>query len=263
MLHQFDIRNKAIRLFLILSAFFLGNAIVAEFMGVKIFSLEETLGISHFSFKFFDQQIDGFSLTCGVLLWPFVFVMTDIINEYFGKRGVRFLSFIGAGVIAYAYLMLTLAMHVQPAGWWISSSSFGTALNFENAYEAVFGQGNNIIIGSLLAFILGQIIDVTVFHWIKSKTGEKHIWLRSTGSTLISQFIDSYVVLIYAFYLAKIGQAGQWTLPLVLAVGTVNYIYKFVMAIIMTPLIYLIHDGIERYLGKDMAKHLKDEAQLQ
>ncbi|HEY0261561.1 MAG TPA: queuosine precursor transporter [Chitinophagales bacterium] len=254
------IENKANRLFILLSAFFIVNAVVAEFVGVKIFSLEDTLGIKSFKFVFFGETINGFSLTCGVLLWPFVFVMTDIINEYFGKKGVRFISYIAAVLIAYAYLMLMFGMKVAPAQWWLNTSNYGNELNFDHAYKAVFGQGNNIIVGSLIAFLFSQILDVTTFHWIKKKTGERWIWLRSTGSTLISQLIDSFVVLFYAFYIAKIGTPQQWSLPLVLAVCTVNYIYKFIVAILMTPVIYFIHEGIEKYLGGELAKQLKDEA---
>ena len=254
------IKEKQNRVFIFLAAFFLTNAIVAEFMGVKIFSLEDTLGIHPFIFHFFGEQINGFSLTCGVILWPFVFIFTDIINEYFGTRGVRFLSIIAAVMIAYTYLMLNLAIHVAPAQWWLSKSQYGPSFNFEHAYDAVFGQGNNIIIGSLLAFLIGQVTDVYIFHWVKKRTGEKYIWLRSTGSTFISQFVDSYIVLLYAFYFAYRGTPQQWSLRLVLAVGTVNYIYKFIMAFALTPLIYVIHGMIERYLGHDLAQRLKDEA---
>jgi uncharacterized integral membrane protein (TIGR00697 family) len=252
--------SKATRLFIVLASFFLANALVAEFMGVKIFSLDDTLGTKPWEFNFFGEKIVGFNLTCGVLLWPFVFIMTDIINEYFGKKGVRFLSFLGAIMIAYSFVMLSGAMRTEPASWWVNSSSFGKDLDYENAYDAIFGQGNSIIVGSLLAFIISQIVDVTVFHWIKEKTGEKYIWLRSTGSTLVSQLIDSFVVLFYAFYISKIGTAQQWTIQLVLAVCTVNYIYKFIMAIVLTPLIYVAHSLIEKYLGEELATRLKKEA---
>ncbi|MFN8293802.1 MAG: queuosine precursor transporter [Chitinophagales bacterium] len=252
--------SKPSKLFIVLSAFFITNAIVAEFIGVKIFSLHQTLGMSAPEFNFFGEKIVGLDLTCGVLLWPFVFVMTDIINEYFGKKGVRFLSFLGAGMIAYSYLMINGAMETTPASWWVFNSSFGNSLNYEDAYDAVFGQGNSIIVGSLLAFIISQVVDVAIFHKVKQLTGEKHIWLRATGSTLVSQLIDSFVVLFYAFYVTRIGTAQQWSIQLVLAVCTVNYLYKFVMAIVLTPLIYLGHTLIEKYLGHEVAAQLKTEA---
>ena len=121
-------------------------------------------------------------------------------------------------------------------------------LNLNTAFRLIFGQGLWIVIGSLTAFLLGQVIDVYIFHRIKEQTGENNIWLRSTGSTLISQFIDSYVVLFIAFYVG----AG-WSLSQVLAIGTVNYIYKFCVAIGMTPIIYLIHGWIDRFLGHELA----------
>ena len=131
------------------------------------------------------------------------------------------------------------------------------------AYSAVFGQGLWIIIGSLLAFLIGQIIDVVVFHKIKKVTGEKSIWLRSTGSTLVSQFIDSYVVLGVAFYVGPAldpSNGAPWNLQQLLSVGTGNYIYKFCMAIILTPVIYGVHGMIEKYLGTATAKEMKDAA---
>ncbi|HLP49589.1 MAG TPA: queuosine precursor transporter [Chitinophagales bacterium] len=229
-------------------------------MGVKIFSLDETLGIRKPVFDIFGVHFDGISQTCGVILWPFVFIMTDIINEYFGVKGVRFISWIAAIMISYAYLMLFGAMHTAPAGWWVSSSNYGTELDFNKAYLAVFGQGTNIIIGSLIAFMVGQLIDVSVFHWVKKKTGEKFLWLRSTGSTLVSQLIDSFIVLFVAFYLLKRGQPGQWSFNMVLAVGVVNYIYKVGAAFLLTPVIYLAHKAIDNYLGLETATKLRKEA---
>jgi len=252
--------SKTNRLYIGLAAFFLTNALVAEFMGVKIFSLEETLGIQTISLNFFGETISGINLTAGVLLWPFVFVMTDIINEYFGIKGVRFLSLMAACMIGYAFIMLFSAMKVVPAGWWVFSSEYGNELNMNMAYNSVFGQGLNIILGSLTAFLVGQIVDVTVFHQVKKLTGEKYIWLRSTGSTLVSQLIDSFVVLFVAFYFARMGKPNQWSAKLVLAVGTVNYIYKFLMALAMTPVIYAVHAFIEKYLGEEEAAKLKQEA---
>jgi hypothetical protein len=170
------IKEKQNRVFIFLAAFFLTNAIVAEFMGVKIFSLEDTLGIHQFTFHFFGEQINGFSLTCGVILWPFVFIFTDIINEYFGTRGVRFLSIIAAVMIAYTYLMLNLAIHVTPAQWWLSKSQYGPSFNYEHAYDAVFGQGDNIIVG----------IDASLSSSVRSQTciyftGSKNVQEKNTS----------------------------------------------------------------------------------
>ena len=117
-----------------------------------------------------------------------------------------------------------------------------------------------IIIGSLAAFLIGQVLDVFVFHKIKKATGEKNIWLRATGSTLVSQLIDSFVVLFIVFYVGRrisSNQGEPWTLHQILVTGTGNYIYKFVVAILLTPVIYLVHHRIEKYLGKDKAAQMK------
>ena len=135
--------------------------------------------------------------------------------------------------------------------------------NADAAFGGVFGQGLWIIIGSLVAFLVGQVLDVLVFHKIKRATGEKKIWLRATGSTLISQLIDSFIVLLIAFYIGPRleGDATkQWTLNQVLVTGSGNYIYKFIVALLLTPVIYLVHNWIEKYLGASMATEMKRSA---
>ena len=252
--------TKKHSLFLILGGFFITNTLVAEFVGIKIFSLERTLGFEPFDVTLFGVSGLGFNLTTGVVLWPVVFVMTDIINEYYGKAGVRFLSNMAVGLILYAFLMVFIVIHLVPNEWWQFESGLDadpsrSLTDMDLAFSRIFGQGLWIIVGSLTAFLVGQIVDVMVFHRIKKLTGEKKVWLRATGSTLVSQFIDSYVVLMIAF---NIG--ADWDLVRVLAIGTVNYLYKFSLAILLTPFIYLGHYLIDRYLGKETAEMMKAEA---
>lgn len=247
--------QRAVRLFVVLGGFFIANALVAEFIGGKIFALEDTLGIPPFEWNLFGQA-GSLNFTAGVLLWPIVFVMTDIINEYFGLRGVRFLSFLTVGLISYAFLMIFAAIELAPADWWIEVNKERGTENMQAAFANVAGQSNWIIAGSLVAFLIGQLVDVLVFQRIRRITGERFLWLRATGSTLISQFIDSFVVLFIAFVLGP----QRWSIELFLAVGLVNYLYKFVMAIVLTPLIYLAHYWIDRYLGTELAVQLKTQA---
>ncbi|MBK7289563.1 MAG: queuosine precursor transporter [Chitinophagaceae bacterium] len=260
---QAIIKNKPTRLFLILGGFFIANALIAEIIGVKIFSLEKTLGFSPLDIHILGNDL-SFNLTAGVLLWPVVFIMTDIINEYYGMRGVKFLSWLTAGLIAFAFLIFIGAINLVPADFFITSKQGSGVPNMSKAYNSVLGQGGFIIIGSLTAFILSQLIDVFVFHKIKKITGEKKIWLRATGSTLISQFIDSFVVLFIAFYIGtRVNASGNdfvWPFKLFIAVGIVNYVYKFIVAILMTPVIYLIHGIIEKYLGHEQAAEMKKAA---
>lgn len=247
--------SRSTRLFVVLAAFFAANAIVAEFVGVKIFALETTVGLPPFGWELFGQS-GSLSFTAGVLLWPVVFVMTDVVNEYFGRRGVRFISFVAAGLICYAFLFAFVAIRLAPAAWWVTVNADRGVPDMQAAFAQTFGQGLWTIGGSLCAFLIGQLIDVGIFHRIREATGERWIWLRATGSTAVSQLIDSFVVLYIAFVLGP----QQWPVSLFLAVGTVNYAYKLAAAVALIPLIYLMRRLIERYLGPAEAGRLKAEA---
>ena len=247
--------DRASRLFLVLAAFLATNALIAEFVGVKIFALEPTLGLSSFNWNLFGQS-GSLSFTSGVLLWPFVFLLTDIINEYFGPRGVRFISWLTVALISYGFLAAYLAIALVPADFWVTVNQDRGTNDMQAAFANVFGQGMWTIVGSIVAFLIGQLIDVTVFHRIRRLTGERWIWLRATGSTAVSQLIDSFVVLYIAFVLGP----QQWPTSLFLAVGTVNYGYKLLMAVLLIPLIYLTRRAIRAYLGADTTEALRKAA---
>lgn len=251
MIHQI-LKDKSTKLFLGFTAFFVANALIAECIGGKLFSLEKVLGIAPANFSFFGQDGLSFTLTCGVLLWPLEFIMTDIVNEYYGPRAVKRISYTAVSLIAYAFIMFYVAMWIAPDNFWLGSKKEAGIPSMQVAFTAIFGQGTWIILGSLVAFLVSQVVDVLVFHRIKRITGEKHVWLRATGSTVVSQLIDSYIVLIIAF---KIG--NDWSWGRVLAIGLMNYIYKFIVAIVLTPLIYLAERMIDKYLGHEKAKQMK------
>ncbi|MFT7299069.1 MAG: putative integral membrane protein (TIGR00697 family) [Sphingobacteriales bacterium] len=242
-------------LFLILGCFFIANALVAEFIGVKIFSVEESLGFDKFDINLFGIENLSFNMSAGVLMWPVVFIMTDIINEYFGKKGVKLLSYIATVLILYAFLMVFWGINLVPSDFWIVKPLSSGEINMDLAFNNIFGQGLWIIAGSIVAFLFGQLIDVYVFQKIKQKTGEKSLWLRATGSTVVSQFIDSFVVILIAFYIG-----ADWSLELVLAIGFVNYFYKFIIAILLTPILYVVHYLIDKFLGPELSQELRSQA---
>jgi uncharacterized integral membrane protein (TIGR00697 family) len=249
------LEDRATRLFIGLAAFFCVNAVLAEFIGVKIFALEDTLGIAPLQWNLFGQT-GSLNFTAGTLLWPIVFIMTDTVNEYFGKRGVRMISWLAAGLIAYGFVFAFIAIHLAPASWWVTVAQGQGVPNYQDAFAAVFGQGLWTIWGSLIAFLVGQLIDVRVFHRIRRATGERQAWLRATGSTAVSQLVDSFVVLYIAFVLGP----QHWPTSLFLAVGTLNYAYKMLAAIALIPLLYLMRAGINRYLGNARAAQLLQHA---
>lgn len=242
---------------MVLASFFVANAILAEFIGVKIFTVEGSLGIPKFDINLFGVPDLSFNMSAGVVTWPLIFIMTDIINEYFGVRQVRFLSILTSILILYAFVIVGFAIGLSPADFWTNQMINGQPLNMNMAFNGIFGQGMWIIAGSIIAFLIGQMVDVLIFHRIKKMTGERALWLRATGSTLFSQFIDSFVVIFIAFY---INPQYKWSWQMVAAIGLVNYTYKFLVAILMTPLLYVVHSIIDRFLGRELAHKMIAEA---
>lgn len=245
------------RLLLVLATFFVANALLSEFIGVKIFSVEGSLGLRKLDINLFGVPGLSFNMSAGVLTWPLVFISTDIINEYFGMKQVRFLSLLTAILIAYAFIIIGLALHLVAADFWVDQVINGRHVDMNRAFAGVFGQGMWIIAGSITAFLIGQLVDVLIFHQIKKATGERSLWLRATGSTVVSQLIDSFVVIFIAFYL---NPQYHWNWKMVAAIGLVNYSYKFIVALLMTPILYLVHSIIDSYLGKELSAKLMKEA---
>jgi hypothetical protein len=211
--------SKKDLVYVILAGIFITNAIVAELIGGKLI------------------YIGDYVMSVGILPWPIVFVTTDLINEYFGQSGVRKLSILTASLIAYCFVVLFIALQIPAVK--------GVGLVTDSQFNGVFGQSMWIIVGSIIAFLVSQLIDVTVFHFFKKKTGNKMIWLRSTGSTVISQFFDSFIVLGIAFWLT-----GKLSTDVFIASALTGYFVKLLIAIAMTPLIYFGHFAIEKYLKK-------------
>ncbi|MFN6945628.1 MAG: queuosine precursor transporter [Cytophagaceae bacterium] len=252
--------SKANTLFIVLSGIFLTNAIVAEIIGVKIFSAEALVGADPEGLELMGGFRLNFTLTAGAVIWPIVFITTDIINEYFGKQGVKKISYITALLIAYVFIVVYMATMLPPAQYWLDvNKTPGDAdgYNINYWYSKIFTQGLGIIIGSITAFLIGQILDIYVFDMIRSTTGKRFLWLRATGSTLVSQLIDSFVVLFIAFYLFN--RANPWNMEMIFKIGTNNYLFKIGIAILLTPLLYIAHHFIDRYLGISRGKEKINE----
>jgi uncharacterized integral membrane protein (TIGR00697 family) len=212
-------KSRKDTVYVILAGIFITNAVVAELIGGKLIFVGTAV------------------MSIGILPWPIVFVTTDLINEYFGEKGVKKLSLITASLIAYCFLLLYFAIKI-PAAKGISTVS-------DEQFFAVFGQSMWIIVGSITAFLVSQLIDVTIFHFVKNRTGNKMIWLRSTGSTVISQLFDSFIVLGIAFWMT-----GIMTTDVFIKSAFTGYFVKLIIAICMTPVIYLGHYFIKKYIAK-------------
>lgn len=246
------LKDRSSKLFIGITAFFVANALIAECVGGKIFSLERLLGLQPANLTLLGESGLSFNLSCGVLLWPLEFIITDIVNEYYGPKAVRRISYTAVALIAYAFFIFYIAISFPPADFWIGSGSETHISNMNDAFTSIFGQGMWIIVASIIAFLVSQIVDVTIFHRIKRITGEKKVWLRSTGSTVVSQLVDSFIVVFIAF---KIGKGWSWST--VLSISILGYSYKFLIAVLFTPVIYFMEKRIENYVGSDVARQMK------
>ena len=220
-----DFKNRKDLVFIILAGFFVTNAIVAELIGGKLVQF----------FGIFTQSI-------GIILWPVVFVLTDLINEYYGRSGVRKLTLITVGLIIYTYILITVAINLKAVGF--------SPVN-DSVFLTVFGQSQWIIVGSICAFLTSQLVDVWIFWKLRNATGKRMIWLRATGSTLISQIIDTFMVQFIAFVLP-----GKWSFGDFVVNASWGYAFKLLVAIALIPLIYLGHFAIEKYLGKNQEENI-------
>jgi uncharacterized integral membrane protein (TIGR00697 family) len=213
--------------YLVLAGFFITNAILGELTGGKLISL------------------GPFTMSIGVIPWPVVFIATDLINEYFGREGVRRLTLMTIGLIVYAFVVLYASIQVPAA-------SFSPVTDAQ--FQAVFGQSLWIIVGSITAFALSQLVDVAVFWIVRHRTGGRFLWMRATGSTVVSQLIDSFVIIGIAFWLPGKVQTSEF-----LTVAASNYSYKLLIALAVTPLLYAGHAAIDRFLGAQDAERLVEE----
>lgn len=233
--------SRAQKLFVVCAAVFLTALVVAEATASKFFTAFDL----PFAITILGQEFNSVIMTAGVIAFPVTFIVTDLMNEYFGKKGIRFVTWIGMMMIIFEFTLLQIAMAVPTAS--ISPVP-------EDAFNIVFGASGRVIFGSLVAYVIGQFADITLFHWLRSLTKGKHLWLRATGSTFGSQFLDTFIVLLVAF-------AGQLSFQVIVAITLFNYGYKFIIAILITPVIYAAHWVMDQYLGAEVAQEMVKKAQ--
>lgn len=229
------------KLFVVCTAIFITALVIAEATASKFFTAFEL----PFTLTIFGVDFDAVVMTAGVIAFPITFIITDLLNEYYGKAGIRFVTFVGMVMIVFEFALLQIAMEVPTAS--ISPVP-------EEAFNTVFGATGRVILGSLTAYLIGQLTDITLFHWLRRLTQGRMLWLRATGSTFGSQFLDTFIVLTIAF-------AGQLRFQEILAITLFNYSYKFIIAVIITPIIYLAHWVMDRYLGHDTAEAMIERAE--
>ncbi|MEP0546134.1 MAG: queuosine precursor transporter [Rhodothermales bacterium] len=241
MIRQPYVLSRPQKLYVVCAAIFITALVIAEATASKFF----TAFALPVPITILGLEFTSVIMTAGVIAFPVTFIVTDLLNEYYGKAGIRFVTFVGMAMIVFEFALLQAAMAVPTAG--ISPVP-------AEAFDLVFGATGRIILGSLVAYLVGQLADITLFHWLRRLTQGRHLWLRATGSTFGSQFLDTAIVLTVAF-------AGQLALGEIVAITLFNYSYKLVIAVAITPLIYAAHWVIDRYLGDELAEAMIEQAE--
>lgn len=241
MLRKAYVLSRPQKLFVTCTAVFITALVIAEATASKFFTAWDL----PFTLTIFGVDFDSVIMTAGVIAFPITFIVTDLLNEYYGKQGIRFVTYLGMVMIVFEFVLLQIAMGVPTAS--ISPVP-------AEAFDTVFGASGRVIFGSLVAYLVGQLVDITLFHWLRKLTEGRMLWLRATGSTFGSQFLDTFIVLVVAF-------AGQLRFQEILAITLFNYTYKFIIAVVITPVIYLFHWVMDRYLGHDTAREMIEQAE--
>jgi queuosine precursor transporter len=222
------------RVYLVLASAFVVVLVLTNIIGIKLFAAP--------------HNPESFALTTGIITYPLTFLITDLVSEIYGKKRADFMVLIGF-VMSFIMLgIVQIAIAVPAHPFWVPMESpyYADAAGYQKAFESVFSLGPVLVIGSMSAYLCAQMTDNYLFHFIKRKTGGKHLWLRNNGSTSVSQAVDTVVVNSILFYIGF-----GWPLMQGLKVMATIYVYKLILAVLDTPLIYLGVFLIKRFLGID------------
>ena len=198
--------------FVWLTAIFVAALVTGDFIGGRFFVLF------------------GRTFSAGIIPFPLTFVLTDIVNEFYGTSGARRLTFVGLGAAVFVWGVIQLALHLPPSP--VSPIS-------DAVFHAAFGTAARLYVASLCAYVVGQLLDISIFRTLRRATGHRLLWLRATGSTVLSQMIDSFTV-------SFVFLAGTQSLGFITSNAANNYVGKLIMAVVLTPVIYAMHAVFRR-----------------
>jgi hypothetical protein len=248
-----DAGSKRETLLLTLLALFVGFFVTAEILGAKLWDFT-LFGLRP---RHLGLPGERFVATAGILAFPLTFVLTDVVNEYFGPRTVRTFTWLAIAVNVVLQPVILLAVRAPTV-------SFDPGLDAaiaHQAYRIAFGQTWAIVVASLLAFAAAQLVDATVFAWLRRRTGGRLIWLRAQGSTVVSQLVDTLIVIFVAFrVIPELAGEAHLTTAEAGGIALTNYVYKFALAVLLTPVLYAAHALVRVWLGRGEARRLVAEA---
>jgi len=198
--------------FVWLTAIFVAALVTGDFIGGRFFVLF------------------GRTFSAGIIPFPLTFVLTDIVNEFYGTTGARRLTFVGLGAAIFVWGVIQLALHLPASP---------TSPISDEVFHAAFGTAARLYVASLTAYVIGQLLDISIFRTLRRATGHRLLWLRATGSTVLSQMIDSFTV-------SFVFLAGTRSMGFITSNAANNYVGKLIMAVLLTPVIYAMHAVFRR-----------------
>ncbi|CAM3364647.1 queuosine precursor transporter [Corallococcus sp. ZKHCc1 1396] len=217
--------DRRIQLFMVLAGVFITSLVVGDIIGVKLFEVH--LGSM------------PVVLSAGMLTFPVTFLLTDILNEFYGKRAARFITWVGFFMAIFTFAVIAVAVRVEWAPMTLEKGYGGTVAG---SFNNVFAGSQRILMASMVAYLVGQFADIGMFNLLKRTTNNRMLWLRATGSTVVSQLIDTTVVQYIAW-------TGVLPHDVIVKIIYSSYAAKLLVALGLTPLIYLGHAFVERKLG--------------
>lgn len=228
-------------LFLFLSGIFLTSLVLGNVIGttkfVTIFSAELPVWLQSVVPSLVrNEAIYTMSVPVGVIAYPFTFLATDLVSELFGRKKAQLMVWVG-------FAMNVFMLFIMTVNHWLPNSagvSGGISL-FEGVYEFMIGN----TIGSMIAYLVAQSVDVRLFHFWKNLTNGKHLWLRNNASTMVSQLVDSTAILTILYMAGNLGDNITTVGALIILILN-SYLFKFFFALFDTPLFYI---GV-KYLRK-------------
>ncbi|MFN3166349.1 MAG: queuosine precursor transporter [Phycisphaeraceae bacterium] len=273
------------RVFLVMAGLFLGTLAMLNILGISRFIVLASAG-GDAGWQWGTWGKISFALAVGVLPYPMTFLCTDLISEFYGRRRANFVVWVGLILNLWVIFILWLggALPMQPEMVSYGTDALGNEILEPAVPEPVYDEQGHFVrfnddwtfyrlqhlafgavAASMIAYLLAQFVDVHLFHFWKRLTKGKHLWLRNNGSTLVSQLVDtSAVILITHFYAKALPiNADQSLWPQLLLFIATGYAFKFVVALLDTPVIYLAVAGLKRYLQLDPnAEHEADREEL-
>jgi uncharacterized integral membrane protein (TIGR00697 family) len=202
------------RLFVWVTSVFVSALLISDLIGGKFF------------------RVYGIDLSVGMIPFPLTFILTDVVNEFYGTEGARRITFIGLGMAVFVFTIINVALALP-----VSPESPMS----QELFARSFGWSARLYVASLTAYVVGQLLDIAMFQVFLRLTGHRFLWLRATGSTVVSQAVDSLVV---NFVLLS----GSKSIDFVLTAARNGYVVKLVLAIGLTPLLYVGRGLFLRYL---------------